>query len=1147
MKTNKMTFVCGYMVLCLLLMLFQNTYAYSGQDSRNGEWHPTKGTIRTLVVFAEVTGDPNYSKSTWPWEAGKLPPDPDKLFDTKLTTFGGGEIVRPAAYGPITPAIPTKPQHKFSRFFYDASFGKLVLLGDYYPELIQIPYEQIKDNGDYNKAVMDVLASKSNLKSKTGLRIPEDFDMWTPASSYQEKNNHNQSNGKIDNLIIIWRVNSILSVVNWSGLSWYGVSSTNQKLDVDYMQYMYNYDFFYTTVVPHEFAHALLGGNNYHTSPANGGRHRFVTDMSGYGLLEAYGCNLRSFNAWDRRRLGWKFDDKLPDIHARSTSGETVNSDVAYRRPSASEWQTNAVPTTQEYVLRDFVTTGDALRVELPYLEQGGGSVEPQWIWLENHAKDTGLVYYPKDNSRVLPLGVRINLQIGMDNVKYVEEYDGYVRANYYVPFSRFGRWDFNVVRSMVTQAPAREIEHLPFIPELDSNRVGMETDLSMLYRAYTTSDKSNAFTGNSLLEKLCFDADMDGVLQDREVFMMRYVYKDNISVGTEWPHMGSAYDAFQVGDELSLATNPATTPWLTHDSKPGKGATNVCSRDNRKIYLNGLKISIKEKRADGSVVVAVTQGYYTVDKSQRWCGDIVLNEKISLNAGRTIRLALGESPIVRRNPIVIDNKRYFTEPTVLTCKSNSVLSLGTNSRIIIDSLCALVLKRGSILEKTGSGGIAVIQVKRGGTLVMEPGVTLKGSGIRLEYEEGAYSCIDLDMAKILPNQGKSAKYGIHPYLQQNKEMYCPPLVLPTKSSKSGGGDAPPVYQSFFDGNPVYYQTWEQYEYKWDGGVTIKEHGLEGDTLVDGVLYHKLKVGSAGWRYHQERSDFWVRESECHDKVWVRLPWDAAGRDILVVDMALKEGDLFPVSTEPDTVYYEVDSVYYQEHEGGRLKHIRLKPTTDNAWTRALETINKDNYPIDGDWQSRHLEFIEGVGSNLGFAYPRLGLFKRVDSLFRPFERNDSLWLPLKGWYKGDNILYLYDYIVCMERGGTSFYTHPDLEMVKCTDAYMLMEYVCYDEWPIDPIIPANESVRSLSRYLRVSPNPAQARVALQWASEAPVAGVCRIELYTLQGVRLRSFTTDSWPYTLHVSDMPHGTYMLRVSPEDASAAWQATARVVVL
>ncbi len=37
---------------------------------------------------------------------------------------------------------------------------------------------------------------------------------------------------------------------------------------------------------------------------------------------------------------------------------------------------------TGVFVLRDFVTTGDALRIRLPY--QPGTSTQ-QWLWLENH------------------------------------------------------------------------------------------------------------------------------------------------------------------------------------------------------------------------------------------------------------------------------------------------------------------------------------------------------------------------------------------------------------------------------------------------------------------------------------------------------------------------------------------------------------------------------------------------------------------------------------------------------------------------------------------------------------------------------------------------------------------------------------------
>lgn len=1135
MKTKILFRIYRYMGLFILsFLLCPYVQAYSGKDPRNGEEHPTKGTIRTLVVFAEVTGDPNYNLSTWPWEAGKMPSNAGELFDVNLLTFGGG-VVGPA-YGPISPTVPVRPTKKITGFYYDASFGDLVLLGDYYPELVQIPYSLIESNGNYHQAVMNKLAEKPDLKSKTGLRIPEDFDHWTPTGPYLEKNK--QPDGKIDNLIIVWRVNTRLSSINGRGWQVGGISSSDGRLQSNITQYMRLYDFLESVILPHEFSHTLLGGNEYHNGAANAGKRHFMTDVGGYSLLEGYGCNLRSCNAWDRRRLGWKYADNLPEIHARSTDNKDVNGDVAYRKPTASELQSNLSPTTQTYVLRDFMTTGDALRIQLPYLEQGGESVEPQWLWLENHAKDTGLLYY--DNSHPCPLGVRINLQVGSDY------YGCFMRTNYYVPLSRFGRWDFNIVRSIVNQAGSQSVVNLPYIPELDTNR-NADYDYeptTSIYRAYTTSDKSNAFTGNSLLEKLNFDANTDGKLQDKEVFMMKYVYKDNVRVGGDYPHMGNTYDAFQVGDVLSMGTNPATTPWLTHASETGEDLCTPINTtyDNRKIYLNGLKIAITGKRADGSVVVEVTQGYYTIDKNQRWCGDIVSNEKISLNAGRRINLALGETPVVKTNPIVIDGKRYYTEPTVLTCKSQSVLSLGTNSRIEVDSLCALVLSKGSILEKRESSGTAVIQIKRGGTLIVEPGATLKGTGIRFILEEGSYACINGSYVTTSNCQSNGANRGIHPYVQGNKNLKCRSLVSTFGAPKTGG-DTAQVYQSFFEGNPVYNQVGMNMM-ACGYYIPIYRQSLGEDTVVDGILYHKLSVLKeyGDWRDEKDYVQVWVRESEAHDKVWVRLPWDVGGQEFLVVDMGLDQGDAFVMDRKSESITlcdttwdpdgamivrykdtvvfketcYVVDSVYYLEHPGGVLKHIRLSPQGYNGYTEALEMA----WTEQCDWQSHHLEFIEGVGSNLGFVYRRLGVSYR-----------DSLWGCLS-WrsYEAPT-----DYIICMERDNAVYYEHPNAECKDC-DATVFFHGGG-----------ANERVESMSRYLRLSPNPAREEVSLQWTAESPVDGACRITLYDMQGVRLRSYTADCWPYTLRVSGLPSGTYVLRVEPEDASATWQATVRLTRL
>ncbi len=375
--------------------------------------------------------------------------------------------------------------------------------------------------------------------------------------------------------------------------------------------------------------------------------------------------------------------------------------------------------------------------------------------------------------------------------------------------------------------------------------------------------------------------------------------------------------------------------------------------------------------------------------------------------------------------------------------------------------------------------------------------------------------------------------------------------------SENTGVDEPeeestPVYQSFFEGAPVYTQMWGTYDYKWDAGMTIKKHGLEGDTIVDGISYHKMSVvGAGGQLENGYRVQFWVRESEAHDKVWVRLPWDNEGREFLAVDMSLQSGDLFPIGALPDTVYYEVDTVYHMEHAGGSLKHIRLKPTTDSSWTQAFFEIGQlPKWRYKCDWRSYHLEFIEGVGSNLGFVYYRLGLFG---------ENEDALWAPLcssdgyRHYCSANHSLMPYDYIVCMERNGAAYYEHPNAECVSCKDEIVIFDEVIYDEGPPPGLLPgpANERVQSMSRHLLVSPNPAAETATLQWdaATDSRVSmASCRVLLYDIQGVRLRAYTVDSWPYTLSVSDLTPGAYLLRVVPVEtpADGVWQATVRLMV-
>ena len=115
----------GCLLLCLLLPALLTVRC---QDSRNGYWLPTRGTIRIFLVYAEALNDPEEPGTVAGWEPGKLPPDPDYFFDHELK------------HG-------QQPRGIMTRYYYQASFGQFLLLADYYPELVSVDFNEMTGNG----------------------------------------------------------------------------------------------------------------------------------------------------------------------------------------------------------------------------------------------------------------------------------------------------------------------------------------------------------------------------------------------------------------------------------------------------------------------------------------------------------------------------------------------------------------------------------------------------------------------------------------------------------------------------------------------------------------------------------------------------------------------------------------------------------------------------------------------------------------------------------------------------------------------------------------------------------------------------------------------------------------------------------------
>ena len=470
----------------------------------------------------------------------------------------------------------------------------------------------------------------------------------------------------------------------------------------------------------HEFAHGLLGPNEYHTGGAGFGKGNFLSNISGYSILSSHNRNLYSCNGWDRWRLGWKNPNNQYDISARSaTDGSEVEADLVY----------GETLTESEFVLRDFIKYGDAIRIKLPYLQTLRPNAKNQYLWIENHQLLPGSI--EEDDSK--PKGIRFNIQIGNDQQEAFTS-----RTNYFVPLSSFGNYDFDYFCN-----PAN-------VPFLGSRR--------SYYTAATQTQSANPFTGYHLSMSPAIDTTpTDNVIRSKEYVDVWNVLYNGEEILTGHPVFGSPYDAFYVGQSLRLASNPPSTPLITYNSRfyinrVIQNPDNSGSDDNRHIFLNGLRIDIVEQypEDEGSIKVRIRWDDFDVDRDVRWCDSIILTERVILKTGHTITLDQGRTPVQPNNPMTFNNKSIFADPTVFTCMDGSLFKQEPLTTVNVINNSTLEVESGATYEV---GDNAVLNIGEGATLHLKQGSTLrvKGRG-HIEINTRGYICIEDGANIILEN-----------------------------------------------------------------------------------------------------------------------------------------------------------------------------------------------------------------------------------------------------------------------------------------------------------------------------------------------------------------------------------------------------------
>lgn len=717
-------------ILTIALTFLWNICLHAQYSISNGVSLPACDTVRVLIVFAQVdfsTGGcpqnlPDNIDGAWPVnEKGErlIPADADNFFDYNLEK---GDA--PKAY--------------ITKFYYQASFGNYLLLGDYFPYVITIPCNKISAGNEGLLWIIDSLKNKSpgdtTLYSCHGLPLNA-FDNWTITQSGLPK--IKTPDGKIDLLYIIWRNNRFIAGTSTKDNSGYGVHSTS-GIPFKNMKGINNVSSFnagyggshgyFITIAEH--LHAIFGGNNWHTASGRG-EHTFLVAPNCYGITGQYFATMQAACGWDRWMMDWKNPEKKYLISALNEKNEEIKTELL---------TIDSIPVGGTFILRDFMTTGDAIRIKLPHINwTKKGDTKNQYLWIENRRMNPDYEKYLDsdccDNDEgKYPFGtpgIYAYIQVGKDQktggkeINSSNNADPNGLASFLFPLTAEGNYDFYYAWDKIQE------------PDFGLGCNWGNRNLPI----NKAKSKQNPFTGFSDLFDYV-DSNNDGKLYSGDDLQPGLGEVIGDSIVHNYNTNGDWEDAFCLATDhtkISLSTNPAAVPLYTQSTNyEGKTCHMVkgkpASFENRTIWLNGLSVEILNENAfgNGEVKIKIRWDDYNIDQNVRWCGNIALSPNdfdtlkpsLILIKNKKILLDKGYSPTKISSTLKDKDGRYvFTDTTVFTCLKNSYMLMNPGSFIVIDHGSKLILDEGSTIEMTKKNKIIL---RNGGELIINEGALLK-------------------------------------------------------------------------------------------------------------------------------------------------------------------------------------------------------------------------------------------------------------------------------------------------------------------------------------------------------------------------------------------------------------------------------------
>lgn len=644
-------------------------------NSSYGKVLSPKGDLRILIIYAGFEGfDESQETSDWPPNSDFPSWKSENLFYNSMDQF--------EKYAQDTTIV------NISKFYNEMSkpLGNFRMVADIFPKRININLDNANNFGTCNRLVIEKIQKEyPNFDWSK-------YDQRTNFPNYKFDNSVSLPDKKPDYIIVAYRY-----VREWGRQPKEGMNlwtPTYSALDglygINFNGYTFDGAGFtmgtfgavrggFIDLFLHEMAHELYSCPHY--SGTNGAMGKYLyTPSCGSDMMSIWRGQVAS--AFERWLLGWI------DI-----------------KHDLDNWRHNGI-----YELRDFVTTGDAIRIKIPHVNQ--------YLWIENRQC---ISIYDHNNWRSQlmnnPLGskgiadrdkgLNIYIEEVLNDRKKIDAglvYD-LDKVNGIMHLHARGNYDYLYPRKLThtdhTIPGNQQVYWNNFTYWFEQTKPNPIAGLNPFINYRNDMDKNkviNTVIGlngeyNGMADTESFPILMEKV---KDTFMLTYAHIGgrNADVSSRHP------DTFVSNDEIGLDYNPMLI------NRPKF----VREKDSLAPYfLNGLYIKVISQKK-GVIKLQVTFDRTTISKDARWCGNIISKSVPHAKHDYAIDIKAKTSIVLDRSGTVNNSKNAesdFIAPTVMVIDSGSTMHIGRNatfrifngSKLVVNEGGKIILGKGAKLE----------------------------------------------------------------------------------------------------------------------------------------------------------------------------------------------------------------------------------------------------------------------------------------------------------------------------------------------------------------------------------------------------------------------------------------------------------------